>query len=99
MAAVTRIPIPAWQKVQNHDDRLDLPVSELDLPVRVINFLEDDGIFTVGQLLHCTTKNVGLTTVKTIIFTLGKIGLPPRWRSATPLSPRPVSAAMPAFCW
>ena len=56
MAAVTRIPIPAWQKVQNHDDRLDLPVSELDLPVRVINFLEDDGIFTVGQLLHCTNK-------------------------------------------
>ena len=78
--AVTRIPIPAWAKVEKTDDRLDLSLSEIDLPVRTVNFLEEDGIFTVGDLLDCTVKrvlkikNIGLATLMTIYVALEKIG-------------------------
>ncbi len=78
--AVTRIPIPAGAKVKKTDDRLALSLSEIDLPVRTVNFLEEDGIFTVGDLLDCTAdrilkiKNVGLTTLESIYVALEKIG-------------------------
>ena len=78
--AVTRIPIPSWAKVKKTDDRLALSLSEIDLPVRTVNFLEEDGIFTVGDLLDCPAervlkiKNVGLATLMTIYAALEKIG-------------------------
>jgi DNA-directed RNA polymerase alpha subunit len=78
--AVTRIPIPAWAKVNKTDDRLALSLSEIDLPVRTVNFLEEDGIFTVGDLLDCTVervlgiKNIGLATLESIYVALEKIG-------------------------
>jgi len=81
--AVTRVRLPDWERDPKHDCRLDLSVAELDLPVRVVNFLEENGIFTVGALLNCTVerllaiKNVGLTTVKTIFAALKKIGFYP----------------------
>ena len=34
--AVTRIPIPAWARTQKADDRLELSLSEIDLPVRIV---------------------------------------------------------------
>ena len=80
MASVTRIPIPAWAKVEKTDDRLALSLSEIDLAVRTVNFLEDNGIFTVGDLLHSTAdrllkiKNIGLTTLESIYVALEKIG-------------------------
>ena len=46
--AVTRIPIPAWAKTQEADERLALSLSEIDLIVRTVNCLEDEGIFTVA---------------------------------------------------
>jgi DNA-directed RNA polymerase alpha subunit len=79
--AVTRIRIPAaWERTQEADERLEMSLSELDMSVRTVNFLEDDGIFTVLDLLNCTVdrllgiKNVGPTTIKSIFVALAKIG-------------------------
>jgi len=79
--AVTRIPIPAvWANVTETDNRLALSLSEIDLSLRTVNFLEEAGIFTVGDLLDCTAdrllkiKNVGLTTLESIYDALEKIG-------------------------
>ena len=79
--AVTRIPIPAaWAKAEKTDDRLDLSLSEIDLSVRTVNFLEEAGIYTVGDLLDCKVdrilgiKNIALTTLQTIYDALAKIG-------------------------
>ena len=79
--AVTRIPIPAaWAKVTKKDDRLALSLSEIDLSVRTVNFLEEAGIYTVGDLLNCKVdrilgiKNIALTTLQTIYAALAKIG-------------------------
>jgi DNA-directed RNA polymerase subunit alpha len=78
--AVTRIPIPAWEKAQRHDDRLDLSLAEIDLPVRTVNCLEEEGIFTVRDLLNCTPQrlleipNLGEKTLGTIYAALEKMG-------------------------
>jgi DNA-directed RNA polymerase subunit alpha len=78
--AVTRIPIPEWAKTQKTDNRLELSLSEIDLVVRTVNCLEDHGIFTVGDLLNSTPKqlleipNLGEKTLDTIYLALEKIG-------------------------
>ena len=74
--AVTRIPIPAWAKTQQADERLELSLAELDLAVRTVNGLEEEGIFTVGDLLNCTPErlleipNLGEKTLTTIYTAL-----------------------------
>ena len=45
--AVTRIPIPDWARTQKADQRLELSLAEIDLPVRTVNCLEEQEIFTV----------------------------------------------------
>ena len=78
--AVTRIPIPAWALTERHDDRLDLSLAEIDLPVRTVNCLEDQRIFTVGDLLSRTPQqlleipNIGEKTLETIYAALEKTG-------------------------
>jgi len=78
--AVTRISLPPWDEAPRYDDRLALSLSEIDLSVRTVNFLEEASIFTVGDLLNCTVdrilgiKNIGLTTLQTIYDALAKIG-------------------------
>jgi DNA-directed RNA polymerase subunit alpha len=78
--AVTRIPIPAWARTQKADDRLELSLAEIELVVRTVNCLEDEGIFTVGDLLACTPErlleipNLGEKTLETIYAALEKIG-------------------------
>jgi DNA-directed RNA polymerase subunit alpha len=79
--AVTRIPIPDWARMQKADDRLELSLSEIDLCVRTVNCLEEEGIFTVQDLLNCTPEdllnipNLGERTLGTIYTALVKIGL------------------------
>ena len=76
--AVTRIPIPAWATNQKADDRLELSLSEIDLIVRTVNCLEDEGIFTVQDLLNCTPErlleiqNLGEKTLETVYGALAK---------------------------
>jgi DNA-directed RNA polymerase subunit alpha len=78
--AVTRIPIPEWAKTQKTDNRFDLSLSEIDLVVRTVNCLEDNGIFTVQDLLNSTPRqlleipNLGEKTLETIYAALEKIG-------------------------
>ena len=35
--AVTRIPLPDWARTQKADDRLELPLAEIELAVRTVN--------------------------------------------------------------
>jgi DNA-directed RNA polymerase subunit alpha len=78
--AVTRIPIPAWERTQKTDDRLELSLAEIDLIVRTVNGLEEEGIFTVQELLSCKPErllaipNLGEKTLETIFAALEKIG-------------------------
>ena len=80
MAAVTRIPIPAWARTQKADDRLELSLSEIDLLVRTVNCLEEQSIFTVRDLLNREPEqlleipNLGAKTLETIYEALAKIG-------------------------
>ncbi len=78
--AVTRIPIPEWDRHKQADDRLELSLAEIDLPVRTVNCLEDEGILTVMQLLNCTPQrllgitNFGERTLQQIYDALEKVG-------------------------
>ena len=78
--AVTRIPIPGWARTQMADERLDLSLSEIDLIVRTVNCLEEQGIFTVRDLLNRTPQqlleipNIGVKTLETVYAALEKIG-------------------------
>ena len=85
--AVTRIPIPDWARTQKHDNQLERSLAETDLIFRTVNCLENQGIFTVGDLLNCTPQrlleipNIGETTLETIYVALEKIGFNrPSWR-------------------
>ena len=78
--AVTRIPIPAWYRTQDKDDRLELSLAETALAVRTVNALEEERIFTVQDLLSCKPErllaipNLGETTLETIFAVLAKMG-------------------------
>ena len=78
--AVTRIPIPEWAKRQESDDQLELSLAETNLPVRTVNCLEDEGILTVKQLLHCTPTrllaitNFGEKTLEQVYEALEEVG-------------------------
>lgn len=84
--AVTRIPIPDWARTQKADERLELSLAEIDLAVRTVNCLEDQGIFTVQDLLNCTPQrlleipNLGEKTLETLYAALEKIGFYRRGR-------------------
>ena len=55
-------------------------LSEIDLIVRTVNCLDDEGIFTVQDLLNCTPErlleipNLGEKTLETVYGALAKIG-------------------------
>ena len=78
--AVTRIPIPAWENNHKTDDRLDLSLAEIDLAVRTVNGLEEEGILTVQDLLSCQPErllaipNFAEKTLETVFAALEKIG-------------------------
>ncbi len=92
--AVTRIPIPDWAKDQKADDRLDVSLAETDLSVRTVNCLEEEGIFTVRDLLNCTPErllgisNLGEVTLETIYEALAKIGFHRTARPDEPPAPK-----------
>ena len=76
---MTRIPLPEWAK-QTKDQRLEMSTAEIGLPVRTVNCLEDHGVFTVDQLLHCTPEkllsfpNFGEKTLEEVYKALEGIG-------------------------
>lgn len=78
--AVTRIPNAEQDGTSANDPRLDLSVAEIDLPVRTVNGLEEQRIFTVRDLLACTPERLlsipgfGEKTLRSIYRALAKIG-------------------------
>jgi DNA-directed RNA polymerase subunit alpha len=78
--AVTRVPIPQSAKDSQAEERLDMSLAETTLCVRTINCLEEEGIFTVRDLLNCTRErllgipNFGQTTLKEVYRALAKLG-------------------------
>ena len=60
--------------------RLEMSTAEIGLSVRTTNCLEERGIFTVNDLLHCTPtdllsiSNFGEKTLEEVYVSLDKIG-------------------------
>lgn len=71
--------------------KLETPLAEA-LPLRVVNVLETEGVFLVGELLArkreylMTVRNFGEKTIKEVIAALKKMGVEPPadWLAAPP---------------
>ncbi|MBL8829445.1 MAG: hypothetical protein JNM18_20870 [Planctomycetaceae bacterium] len=46
------------QQAKDMQDRLEMSTAEIGLSVRTTNCLEERGIFTVNDLLHCTREDL-----------------------------------------
>ena len=78
----TRIPLPqADLRRKRFAEVLELPVAQLNLPVRTVNFLEDDGVLLVKDLLNCTRDrllgipNFGEKALEQVFLALRDVGL------------------------
>jgi DNA-directed RNA polymerase subunit alpha len=79
--SVTRIPlIKIDTQAQDMADKLEMSTAEIGLSVRTTNCLEDRGIFTVNDLLHCTPddllgiSNFGEKTLEEVYKALEAVG-------------------------
>lgn len=79
--STTRIPLRhAEEQAKDLRDRLEMSAAEIGLSVRTTNRLEEEGIFTVEDLLNTTPKdllnisNFGEKTLDEIYKALEKIG-------------------------
>ncbi len=77
----TRIPLSrAEEESRSLHQRLEMSTAEIGLSVRTTNCLEERGIFTVNDLLHCTRNdllsisNFGEKTLEEVYASLSKIG-------------------------
>ena len=77
----TRIPLSrAEEETRSLHQRLEMSTAEIGLTVRTTNCLEERGIFTVNDLLHCTRNdllsisNFGEKTLDEVYASLAKIG-------------------------
>ena len=84
----TRIPMNKQDVVEKERLRkLELNTSEIGLTVRTTNCLEEQGIFTVEHLLHCSREellgisNFGEKTLEEVFYALEKLGFYRRHRS------------------
>ncbi len=78
---MTRIPLNQAELTnQGLKDRLEMSTAEIGLAVRTTNCLEERGIFTVNDLLHCTRadllsiSNFGEKTLEEVYHALERIG-------------------------
>ena len=78
---MTRIPLPTiGNHAQDLAARLDMSTAEIGLTVRTTNCLEERGIFTVNDLLHCTREdllsisNFGEKTLEEVYKALEGVG-------------------------
>jgi DNA-directed RNA polymerase subunit alpha len=79
--AVTRIPLNrAYEQSQDIKDKLEMSTAEIGLAVRTTNCLEERGVFTVNDLLHCTREdllsisNFGEKTLEEVYKALESVG-------------------------
>jgi DNA-directed RNA polymerase subunit alpha len=85
----TRIPLEALRNPQaDLVERLQMSTAEIGLSVRTTNCLEERGIFSVNDLLHCTRddllsiSNFGEKTLEEVYKALESIGFYRRSRQA-----------------
>jgi DNA-directed RNA polymerase subunit alpha len=78
---MTRIPLDrTHERSQELRDKLEMSTAEIGLAVRTTNCLEDRGVFTVNDLLHCTREdllsisNFGEKTLEEVYKALERIG-------------------------
>ena len=78
---MARIPLPTVDtQGQDLSARLDMSTAEIGLSVRTTNCLEERGIFTVNDLLHCTRddllsiSNFGEKTLEEVYKALEGVG-------------------------
>jgi len=78
---MTRIRLSAAdEQAKGLKDRLEMSTAEIGLSVRTTNCLEERGIFTVNDLLHCTRddllsiSNFGEKTLEEVYKALESIG-------------------------
>jgi DNA-directed RNA polymerase subunit alpha len=78
---MTRIPLRMVDsQAQDLSARLDMSTAEIGLSVRTTNCLEERGIFTVNDLLHCTRddllsiSNFGEKTLEEVYKSLEGVG-------------------------
>lgn len=79
--ARTRVPLCAQHEAyRTRQQRLQMSTAEIGLTVRTTNCLEDKGVFTVRDLLHCTREdllsisNFGEKTLEEVYTALEKFG-------------------------
>lgn len=77
----TRIPMNKQDLIEKeHRRKLSMNTSEIGLSVRTTNCLEEQGIFTVENLLHCSREellgisNFGEKTLEEVYASLEKLG-------------------------
>jgi DNA-directed RNA polymerase subunit alpha len=77
----TRIPLRTTDtQAKDLADKLEMSTAEIGLTVRTTNCLEERGIFTVNDLLHCTRddllsiSNFGEKTLEEVYKALEGIG-------------------------
>ena len=78
---MTRVPLPTiGNEAQDLANRLEMSTAEIGLTVRTTNCLEERGIFTVNDLLHCTREdllsisNFGEKTLEEVYKALEGVG-------------------------
>ena len=79
--AHTRIPLSQAEEASKlMKERLEMSTAEIGLSVRTTNCLEERGIFTVNDLLHCrpeellSISNFGEKTLEEVYKALESIG-------------------------
>jgi DNA-directed RNA polymerase subunit alpha len=87
---MTRIPLPAIDtQAEDLTARLEMSTAEIGLSVRTTNCLEERGIFTVNDLLHCTREdllsisNFGEKTLEEVYKALEGVGFHRRSKRQT----------------
>lgn len=78
---MSRIPINlAYEQSCDMKNKLEMSTAEIGLAVRTTNCLEERGVFTVNDLLHCTREdllsisNFGEKTLDEVYKALENIG-------------------------
>jgi DNA-directed RNA polymerase subunit alpha len=78
---MTRVPLNrAYEQSQDLKDKLEMSTAEIGLAVRTTNCLEERGVFTVNDLLHCTREdllsisNFGEKTLEEVYKALESVG-------------------------
>ncbi len=93
----TRIPLRMIDnRAKDMAEKLEMSTAEIGLSVRTTNCLEDRGIFTVNDLLHCTRddllaiSNFGEKTLEEVYQALEGVGFYRSWkREMTTNQPMP----------